>query len=120
MRNLVALDYFSTVENGGTGIKPPLSRQQYGGSVGGPLRKDRIWGFASIERVSQNYVVPRPDTIFNELAILERELPGLLIKNSRTVPQPSRDLMSQGKVNLQLGKAHNGWFRYSSEYAFSF
>jgi len=116
--NLVALDYFSKKENGGTGVKPPFSRQQYGGSVGGPLRRDRIWAFGAIERVSQNYVVPRPDTIYNELAILERELPGLYIKNSRTVEQPSRDLMAQGKVNVQLGKAHNGWFRYSSEYAY--
>jgi len=116
--NLVAIDYFSKVENGGTGVKPPFDRQQYGGSVGGPVKKDRAWFFGALERVSQNYVVPRPDTIYNELAILERELPGLYIKNSRTVDQPSRDLMTQAKLNLNLGKNHSGWARYSSEYAY--
>lgn len=115
---LVAADYFTKVENGGTGVKPPFDRQQYGGSIGGPIRRDRAWFFGSIERVSQNYVVPRPESIYNELAIAERELPGLFIKNSHTVGQPSRDLMSQAKVNLQLNPAHNAWFRYSSEYGY--
>ena len=115
---LVAADYFTRQENGGTGIKPPFDRQQYGGSVGGPILKDRAWFFGSVERVSQDYVVPRPDTIFNELAILERELPGLNIKNSRTVQQPSRDIMTQAKINVQLSQTHNGWFRYSSEYGY--
>src|SRR5438552_19153583 len=31
---LVANDYFTKVETGGTGIKPPSNRQQYGGSGG--------------------------------------------------------------------------------------
>ena len=29
--------------------------------------------------------------------------------------QPSRDLMSQAKVNLVLNQTHSAWFRYSSE-----
>ena len=115
---MVAADYFTKTENGGTGVKPPFSRGQYGGSMGGPIVKDKAWFFGSIERVSQDYVVPRPDTIYNELAILERELPGLNIKNSRTVQQPSRDLMSQAKVNLVLNQTHSAWFRYSSEYGY--
>src|SRR5262245_30435562 len=55
-QDLMKIDYFSKPENNGTG-KPPFNRYQYGGSIGGPLLKDRAWFFGSIERTSQAYEV---------------------------------------------------------------
>src|SRR5204863_3026823 len=57
-QDMMAIDYFSKPENGGLG-KPPFSRYQYGGSVGGPLVKDKGWFFGSMERTQQEYLVVR-------------------------------------------------------------
>src|SRR5215813_8377769 len=44
---LTANDYFSKLSNQPT---PPISRQQYGGSFGAPIKKDRTFVFFTIER----------------------------------------------------------------------
>jgi Carboxypeptidase regulatory-like domain/TonB dependent receptor len=43
---------------GGKECRPPFDREQYGFSLGGPLRKDRVWWFASGENRHQNASVP--------------------------------------------------------------
>jgi hypothetical protein len=116
-QDLVATDYFSQPENGGQG-KQPFDRQQYGGSLGGPIAKDRAWFFGSIERVAQNYNTPRSVTAYNQLALLSAALPDIPITNGHAIHQPSRELMSQAKLNLRMGQAHTGWVRYSSEYGY--
>jgi hypothetical protein len=114
-QDMMAIDYFSKPENGGTG-KPPFSRYQYGGSVGGPLLKDRAWFFGSMERTQQEYTVVRPARITSELQYLLPLNIGVLATS--TIPQPSRDLMSQAKVNFQLSPAHSLFVRYASEYGY--
>ncbi len=37
-----------------TGIKQPLRKNQYGGSLGGPIKKDKVFFFANFERVQQS------------------------------------------------------------------
>ncbi|PWU06379.1 MAG: hypothetical protein C5B51_12365 [Terriglobia bacterium] len=46
-----AREYFATVV-------PPLSLEQFGGSIGGPIRKDRLFYFANFEQ--QQYTVGNP------------------------------------------------------------
>jgi Carboxypeptidase regulatory-like domain len=116
-QNLVATDYFSKPENGGAG-KPDFKREQYGGSVGGPVIKDRIWFFGSMERNVQDYSTPRSQYVYDQLQTLIRVFPDYNIVAGHSVPQPSRGLMSQGKINIRHGEKHNGWIRYSSEYGY--
>jgi hypothetical protein len=117
-QDLVATDYFSKPENGGQG-KQPFKRQQYGGSLGGPILKDSAWFFGSIERVAQEYYVPRSPAANSELATLLTAFPALPAVAGPSIHQPSRELMSQGKVNFRLNDKHNGWLRYSSEYGYT-
>ena len=46
-----------------SGQKPPLTRNQYGGVVGGPIAKNRAFFFADFEGFRQNRKVTTPSTI---------------------------------------------------------
>src|SRR6185295_2137784 len=98
--------------NGGQG-KPPFSRAQYGGSFGGPIAKDRAWFFGSLERTQQNFSLPRPDVLYQQLSYLEPLNIG--VRNTHLIDQPLRDLMTQGKVNFQLSQPHSLYVRYASQ-----
>ena len=114
-QDLVKVDYFSKPENGGLG-KPPLTRAQFGGSFGGPIVKDRAWFFGSVERVHQNFEVVRPARFVAEHQLL---VPlNIAVNPTSSISQPSRDLMSQFKVNVQLGHDHSVFARYTSEYGY--
>src|SRR6266852_5336838 len=47
--NLDAPGYFDEVVNGGTGSTAPYRQSQYGGSLGGPIRKDKTFFFGTYE-----------------------------------------------------------------------
>jgi len=44
-------------------VKPPFSRQQFGGSIGGPIKKDKAFFFGTVERTRErgNSIVPTAD-----------------------------------------------------------
>ncbi len=86
--------------------------------MGGPVVKNRIFYFGAVERVAQEFTVPRPLAYYNELDTLTRALPNLNALNSHSISQPSRDLFGQAKVNVQLNSNHSAWVRYSSEYGY--
>jgi hypothetical protein len=109
---LIAADYFSKPENGGQG-KAPFRRAQYGGSVGGPIVKDRVFFFGSLERTQQDFSLQRPDVLYQQLTYLEPL--GIGVRNTHSVEQPMRDLMTQGKVNFQLSQPHSLYVRYASQ-----
>src|SRR5437899_2351737 len=46
---------------------PDYTRQQFGGSVGGPFRKDKLFGFFAIEREREHQAQTVDATSFNEL-----------------------------------------------------
>jgi hypothetical protein len=55
-QHLDAADPFalSLVNNSLTRVKPPANRQQFGATLGGPLKKDRTFFFASFEGLNRN------------------------------------------------------------------
>jgi len=105
---LTATDYFSQPEHGGFG-KQPFKRLQFGGSVGGRIVKDRAWFFGSVERIIQDFQLPRSSKQITELKILEGL--GIGVVASTAVPQPFRDFLYQVKGSFQLAKNHNGFVR---------
>jgi hypothetical protein len=113
---LTATDYFSQPENGGQG-KQPFSRAQYGGSLGGPLLKDFAWYFGSLERVQQEFTLPRPDNLYQQLLYLQPLNIGAA--DSHAIAQPFRDLLTQAKTNLQLRQHHSLFVRFASQVGYT-
>ncbi len=112
--SLTATDYFSKKEKGGLG-KQPFKRLQFGGSLGGPLVKDRAWFFGSAERIIQDFQLPRPANAIRELNYL---VPLIGIQVGSAVPQPFRDFLAQTKVNFQASPKHSLFVRYGSQYGY--
>lgn len=112
---MIATDYFSKPENGGAG-KLPFTRAQYGGSIGGPIKTNKAFFFGAAERVTQQFSVPRSDAAFKELALLTPL--NISVKNTTSINQPSRDLMAQGKVSVNVSQAHSLYIRYAGQFGY--
>ena len=113
-QDLIRTDYFSDPAHGGLG-KAPFLHEQFGGSFGGPIIKNKLFYFGSYERIKQNYNVPRSAQQISELNALAAALPQYGIVTNGSVPQPSTDNTYLGKVNWQPNAAHTEFFRFSGE-----
>jgi hypothetical protein len=70
-----ALQTAQKVANGdgtSTSQSPDYSRQFFGGSVGGPVLKDKLFGFFAIERQRENQSLAEATTAYNELVLAQR------------------------------------------------
>jgi Carboxypeptidase regulatory-like domain/TonB dependent receptor len=113
------------IDNPAPNPKQPFSRQNYVGTLGGPLAKDKLWLFSSFEYVHENASIaysPTSQTEFNALAQLAA---GGLINdssagvgvNSIAVPSsvavPFRDYL--GLIRLDWAQsARSQWFLRAS------
>src|SRR5258706_12282890 len=52
--SLHSLGYSDQVSHGGTGSIAPYRRNQFGGALGGPIKKDRTFFFGTFERLGQS------------------------------------------------------------------
>jgi len=100
--------------------KQPFSRQNYVGTLGGPIVKDKVWFFTSFEAVHEDASVaysPASMTQFNALAQLAQM--GLIsgvpsIATPAFVPIPFRDYL--GSVRFDWSQSSkSSWFLRTSE-----
>jgi hypothetical protein len=89
--------------------KPPYSRQQWGGTLGGPIVTDKAFFFGAYERVKEDYTFANGVTPANAQAI------GLPASDVGSVPRYYRLNFALGKVNL-LASQNN---RVEAGYAMS-
>ena len=116
-RAMTAKDYFTKQANG---EKIPFSRQQFGGSVGGPFLRNRLFFFGAVEQVLEDTSEPIPDNLYNEKQVLVTATaagllpPGLVNPNHpRFGPLPAQLTMYSFKTNGQLNNDHSLMLRFA-------
>ena len=116
---LTAKDYFSKQDNLD---KVPFSRQQSGGSIGGPILRNRMFFFGAGEFVNENTSIPVPARQFDLFEVLlaaeaAGRIPrGLVNPNHpRAGATPTRLSMYSMKTNLQINNNHSLMGRFAGQ-----
>jgi len=115
-----ALNARFPIENPAPNPKQPFSRQNYVGTIGGPIVKDKLWFFTSFEAVHEDASIaysPATQTQFNALAQLAQmglitNVPSLSYPNY--VPIPFRDYIGSVRFDWAQSPKSN-WFLRTSE-----
>src|SRR5579859_4047585 len=103
------------IENPAPDPKQPFSRQNYVGTVGGPIIKDKLWSFTSFEYVHENASIaysPASQAQFNALASLASQglIPGIpSIAVPTSVPVPFRDYLATTRFDWSQSQ-RSQWF----------
>ena len=100
--------------------KQPFSRQNYVGTLGGALVRDKVWLFSSIEYVHEDASIaysPNSATQFDALSTLASDglIPGVRsIAVPQNVPIPFRDYLGALRVDW-MHSSKSQWFLRASE-----
>ena len=97
--------------NAADAIKPPFSRQQFGGSIGGPIKRDKAFFFGTVERTRErgNSIVPGVD----QAKITTLEPFGY--KAVQFLPQPFNDWQYTVKGDFNLSPKHTLVTRFAGQ-----
>jgi hypothetical protein len=106
-----ALNYFEKKENGGSGEKSPYSRQQFGGSVGGPLKKDQTFLFFALERAREQTSININPSSFSELNLVKN----LGAEPVQAMPTPYFDWRYNGRLDHRFNEKHSLSLSYSNQ-----
>jgi hypothetical protein len=109
------------IENPAPNPKQPFSRQNYVGTLGGPVLKNKLWLFAAFEHVHENASIaysPANMTEFEALAALVADglIPGVnSIATPANVPIPFRDYFSSMRLDWSQSASSQWFMRASSD-----
>src|SRR5258707_5857679 len=92
---------------------PDYSRQQFGGSVGGPFRKDKLFGFFALEREREHQAQAADTNSFNELTLAKGA--GLAAQPSATIPRPFFEWRYNGRMDWVINSKHTAYISHTSQ-----
>ncbi len=111
-----ALQTAQKVANGdgtSTDQSPDYSRQFFGGSVGGPFVKDKLFGFFAIERQRESQSLAESTTAYNELVLAQQN--NLAAEPALSIPRPFHEWRYNGRLDLTLNNKNTAYVSYSSQ-----
>lgn len=92
-------------------IKPPFDREQFGGSIGGPIIKDKLFWFGSAEHTRERGNSIVPTYYFDQISLLAP----LGYKPVKLLPQPFDDTQFTVKVDAHPNEFNSFSFRYAGQ-----
>ena len=92
---------------------PDYSRQQFGGSVGGPFLKNKLFGFFAIERERESQGLLENPKSFNELVLAQNS--GLAAEPTASIPRPFYEWRYNGRVDWTINNRNTAYLSYTSQ-----
>ncbi|HYN84992.1 MAG TPA: TonB-dependent receptor [Pyrinomonadaceae bacterium] len=108
-QRLRALDYFEKqIEAANPNFeKPPFSRQEFGGSLGGPIVQDTLFFFGTYERFRE-----RQNNVVTAAALPQLQaIPGAVPES--VIPTPYDDHLLTAKIDHKLASDQSMFYRFS-------
>jgi len=98
---------------GFTMINPPYSRQQFGGSVGGPFVKDKLFGFFAYERQREHTSQTESADAFYQLGLAASA--GLAAQPAAVLATPFFETRYNGRMDWLINNRNTAYISYNSQ-----
>jgi len=92
---------------------PDYSRQQFGGSVGGPFIKDKLFGFFAIERERETQGLQESIDSYNQLVLAKGA--GLAAQPALSIPRPFYEWRYNGRMDWTINNRNTAYVSYTSQ-----
>src|SRR3979411_833593 len=105
-----ALDTNEKVPNGdgtSTPANPDYSRQFFGGSIGGPFIKNKLFGFFAIERQRESQGLAESGNSYAELVLAKNA--GLAAQPAKVIPRPFHEWRYNGRTDWTINNKNTAY-----------
>jgi hypothetical protein len=104
---------------GTTNSHPDYTRQQFGGSIGGRVIKDKAFLFFAINREREHQAQKEETTSYNELVLYNQLADAggisLLAEPATSIPRPFYETRYNGRADWTFNDKHSAYISYSSQ-----
>jgi len=95
---------------------PAYSRQWFGGSVGGPIKKDKLFGFFAYERQREHTAIAESPTAFQQLSLVASvNSPRSAVQPASTIPTPFFENRLNGRLDYTFNSKHSAYLSVSTQ-----
>lgn len=99
--------------NGTISSHPDYTRQQFGGSVGGPFKKDKLFGFFALEREREHQAQTVNADSFNQLTIAKAS--GFADQPATSIARPFYEWRYNGRADWVINTKNSIYLSYTSQ-----
>jgi len=102
----------------GNNPTPQFERQQFGGRFGGPIMKDKDFGFFAWERLREHTAIPVLPSALSELSLVQNLNLGnitLAAQPAATIPTPYTDTRYNGRLDHNFNANHHFFLSFATQ-----